>query len=57
MKWPAMIAAKPFVMPSGASIVPVKISAIDTAAPNHKSETFSAEFVFDDVLANKKSPH
>ena len=37
MRCPRRIAARPFPKPSGAKYVPVRISAMDTPAPNQTS--------------------
>ena len=34
MTWPTRMASRPFVKPRGAKYVPVRTSAMDTAAPN-----------------------
>jgi hypothetical protein len=40
---PAIIAKNPFAKPSGTNNVPVKISAIDTAAPNHNNPLLNVD--------------
>ncbi len=40
---PAIIAKNPLVNPSGTNNVPVKISAMDTDAPNHNNPLLNVD--------------
>ena len=46
MTWPSRMASRPFVKPRGAKYVPVRISAMDTAAPNQMRPFWKLDVFF-----------